>query len=164
MVALLIVKIKIVHEYLLNYLLSAINFMLAQMWYSPFYPLWVQRKTNRRPCCPPMSNPSTSPWTSWPDGSGRWDNRKAAQHLPRDRCCQVGVKQLAQTKTSCVPQFDRGSFGGVMAAPKQSSKPQNLNMKHWTSMQFLTFSAMSSPGVYWDGNGVPSPFCSSNVT
>jgi len=39
MVALLIVKIKIVHEYLLNYLLSAINFMLAQMWYSPFYPL-----------------------------------------------------------------------------------------------------------------------------
>ena len=31
-----------------------------------------------------MSNPSTSPWTAWPDGSERWDNRMAAQHLPRD--------------------------------------------------------------------------------
>jgi len=47
--------------------------------------LWVwRRRTNRRPCCPPMSNPSTSPWTVWPDGFGRWDNWMAAQHLPRD--------------------------------------------------------------------------------
>jgi len=30
------------------------------------------------------TNPSTSPWTAWPDGSGRWDNRMAAQHLSRD--------------------------------------------------------------------------------
>ena len=44
----------------------------------------VGRRTNRRPCCPPMSNPSISSWTAWPDGSGRWDNRMAAQHLPRD--------------------------------------------------------------------------------
>ena len=29
------------------------------------------RRTNRRPCCPLMSNPSTSPWTAWPDGPGR---------------------------------------------------------------------------------------------
>ena len=47
--------------------------------------LWVwRRRTNRRPCCPPMSNPSTSPWTAWHDGSGWWDNWMAAQHLPRD--------------------------------------------------------------------------------
>ena len=46
-------------------------------------PLW-RRRTNRRPCCPPMSNPSTFPWTAWPDGSGRWDNRMTSQHLPRD--------------------------------------------------------------------------------
>jgi len=47
--------------------------------------LWVwRRRTNRRTCCSPMSNPSTSPWTTWPDGSGRWDNRMAAQHLPRN--------------------------------------------------------------------------------
>ena len=31
-----------------------------------------------------LSNPSTSPWTAWPDGSEQWDNRMAAQHLPRD--------------------------------------------------------------------------------
>ena len=47
--------------------------------------LWLRRRrTNCRPRCPPMSNPSTSTWTAWPDGSGRWDNRMAAQHLPRD--------------------------------------------------------------------------------
>jgi len=47
--------------------------------------LWVwRRRTNCRPCCPPMSNPSTFPWTAWPDGSGRWDNWMAAQYLPRD--------------------------------------------------------------------------------
>ena len=40
--------------------------------------LWVWcRRTSRRPCCPPMSNPSTSSWTARPGGSGRWDNRMA---------------------------------------------------------------------------------------
>ena len=57
--------------------------LLVQMGYGLFCGLWVwHRRTNRRPCCPPMSNLSTSPWTAWPDGSGRWDNRMAAQHLP----------------------------------------------------------------------------------
>jgi len=40
-------------------------------------------RTNRRPCRPPLSNPSIPPRTTWPDGSGRWDNRTAAQHLPQ---------------------------------------------------------------------------------
>jgi len=30
------------------------------------------------------SNPSTALWSTWPDGSGWWDNRMAAQHLARD--------------------------------------------------------------------------------
>jgi len=47
--------------------------------------LWVwRRRTNSRPCCPPMSNPSTSPWTAWLDSSGWWDNWMAAQHLSWD--------------------------------------------------------------------------------
>ena len=47
--------------------------------------LWVwRRRTHRPPCCFPMSNPSASPWTAWPDGSGRWDNWMAVQRLPRD--------------------------------------------------------------------------------
>jgi len=50
----------------------------------PLRPVSVGRRTNRRPCCPPMSNPSTSSWTAWTDGSGRWDNWMAAQHMPRD--------------------------------------------------------------------------------
>ena len=50
-----------------------------------FCDLWVwRRRTNSQPCRPPMSNSSTSPWTAWPDGSGRWDNRMASQHLPRE--------------------------------------------------------------------------------
>ena len=59
--------------------------LLVQMEYGLLCGLWVwRRRTNCQPCCPPMSNPSTSLWTTWPDGSGRWDNRMAAQHLPRD--------------------------------------------------------------------------------
>ena len=42
------------------------------------------RRTSGRLCCPPMSNPSTSSRTARPDGSGRRNNRMAAQHLPRD--------------------------------------------------------------------------------
>jgi len=43
-----------------------------------------RRRTKRWPCCSPMSNPSTSPWTAWFEGSGRHNNRMAAEHLPRD--------------------------------------------------------------------------------
>jgi len=31
-----------------------------------------------------MSNPSSSRWTAWPGGAGRWNNWMAAQHLSRD--------------------------------------------------------------------------------
>ena len=58
--------------------------------------LWVwRRRTNRRSRCPPMSNPSTSSWTAWPDGPRRWNNRMAAQHLPRDLAvdCNNSIKR-----------------------------------------------------------------------
>ena len=44
------------------------------------------KETDCRPCCPPMSNPSNSPWAAWPYGCGWWDKRMAAQHLPRELC------------------------------------------------------------------------------
>ena len=57
--------------------------LLVQMEYGLLCGLWMwRRRTNCRPCCPPMSNPSTSPWTAWPVGCGRWDNWMAAKHLP----------------------------------------------------------------------------------
>jgi len=59
--------------------------LFVQMGYDLLCGLWVwRRRRNCGPCCPPMSNPSTSSCTARPDGSGRWDNRIAAQHLPRD--------------------------------------------------------------------------------
>jgi len=59
--------------------------LLVQMGNGILCDLWVWRwRTNRRPCCPPTSNPSASSWTARPDGSGRWDNGMAAQHLTRD--------------------------------------------------------------------------------
>ena len=59
--------------------------LLVQMGYGLLCGLWVwRRRTNSRPCCPPLSTPSTSAWTAWPDGSGRWENWMAAQHLSRD--------------------------------------------------------------------------------
>ena len=52
----------------------------------PLRSVSVAHKNKRRPCHPPMSNPSTPlspPWTAWPDGSGRWGNRMAAQNMPQ---------------------------------------------------------------------------------
>ena len=31
-------------------------------------------------CYPPLSNPSITPWSTRPDGPGRWENRMAAKH------------------------------------------------------------------------------------
>jgi len=64
-----------------------LTLLLAQMGYGLLCGLWVWcrlQKNKSRPCCPPMSNPSASPGTARPDSSGRWGNRMAAQHLPRD--------------------------------------------------------------------------------
>ena len=61
---------------------SGVSAHVCTNWYGLLCGLWVWRRiTHRRPCCPSMSNPSTYPWTARPDGSGRWDNRMAAQHL-----------------------------------------------------------------------------------
>jgi len=55
----------------------------VQMGYGLLCGLWMWRRTNRRPGRPPLSNPSTPSRSTRPDGSGQWDNRMAAQHLPR---------------------------------------------------------------------------------
>ena len=67
----------------------------AQGQMSPFAPLSLLL---RRPCCPPMSNPLTSPWAARPDGSTWWDKRLHAQHLTRDLAQPSSrLKELAQT-------------------------------------------------------------------
>jgi len=67
--------------------------------YGRFCSLWVRRRRpNHWPRCLPMSNPLTSPWIARQDGSGWWDNRLAAEHLPRDLVRpSSGLKELAQT-------------------------------------------------------------------
>ena len=60
-----------------------IPLLFAQMGYGRSCDLWC--RTDRWPCCPSISNPPTFPWIAWPDVSGWWNNRFAAQHLPRDR-------------------------------------------------------------------------------
>ena len=45
--------------------------LLAQMGYDRFYGLRVwRRRSNRRTCCFPMSNPSPTSWIPRPDGCG----------------------------------------------------------------------------------------------
>ena len=59
---------------------------------APFHGLWVwRRRRNGRPCCPPMSNLSISPWTAWPDGSGWCDNRPVATGTPKFCCAQKNL-------------------------------------------------------------------------
>ena len=84
-------------------------FLPVQMGYGLLCGLWVWCRTNRRPCRPPLSNPSTSPR---PDGSGRWDNRMAAQHLPwylgglaTDKRTRSNERRTAQTSTNVTRQF-----------------------------------------------------------
>ena len=57
------------------------SLLLTQMAYGPFCGLRVwRRRTDRRPCCPPMSSPLTSPWNARPGDSWWRNNRLAAQH------------------------------------------------------------------------------------
>jgi len=65
--------------------------------------LWVwRRRTKCRPCCPSMSNPSTSAWTVRPDGSGRWHNRIVAQHLPGDLARPSSGLKKKEDKEECI--------------------------------------------------------------
>jgi len=60
--------------------------------------IWVRRRTDCWPCCRSLSNPSTFPWSTRPDGSGWRNNRMAAQHLPWDLVLlSSGLKELTQT-------------------------------------------------------------------
>ena len=81
---------------------SDVSAHASQMGHGPFCGLWEWRwRTNRRPCIPPVSNPSTSTRTARPDGSGWWDDCMAAKHLPWDLVRpSSGLKELAQTTTT----------------------------------------------------------------
>jgi len=88
--------------------------LLVQMRYGLSYDLWVScRRTNHPPCCPPISNPSTSSWTAAPDGSGRWDNWMAVQHLLRDlvRSSSVLYIELSQQNKKL---FSTGVLEGIL--------------------------------------------------
>ena len=82
----------------LPHLRQTFPLLFTQMRYGPFCSFWVWRRTNRRPCYPPRTNPSNSPWTARPDSSGWRNNRLTAQNLPRDLVRPSnGLNELAQT-------------------------------------------------------------------
>jgi len=84
------------------------NSRLHKWGMASFCGLWVWcRRSSRRPCCPSLSNPSTSPWTAWPDGSGRCDNRMAAQRLPWDLLRASNGQEQAHTIKKNVSLFSR---------------------------------------------------------
>ena len=94
-----------------NRLRTSVGFFrswLHKRGYGPICGLWVwRRRTNCRPCCPSLSNPSTSPWAARFEGSWCW----AAQHLPRDLVRpSSGLWQLAQTKKRTQPAEDGSSY------------------------------------------------------
>jgi len=82
-----------------NHLLTGVGHFRSCLhkWLWPLLrPVSVAQKTNRPPCCPQMSNPSTAPWTARPDVSWWRYNRMAVQHLPQDPVRpSSGQKELA---------------------------------------------------------------------
>jgi len=71
---------------LLNHLRSGVGHFLSGLhkWGTDFLRLvMVGGGIGHWPCGPSLPYPLTSPWSAWHDGSGRLDNRIAAQHLPR---------------------------------------------------------------------------------
>jgi len=109
--------------------------------------LWVWRKrTNRRPCCPPMSNPSISPWTAWPDGSGRWDNWMAAQHLPIDLVRpSSGFNNSLKRKRSMDAKFLNLTFP---VFEKKLRRPMTSHSIFQQSLQYHELSRMWRDKVY----------------
>jgi len=67
----------------LNRLLAGVGRSRSRLYKWGMAPSVWRRRANRRPCRALMPNPSTSPWTARPDGSGWWDNWMAAKRLPQ---------------------------------------------------------------------------------
>ena len=70
-------------------------FLYAQMGYGPFCGLWMQRRgTDRWPCSPSLSNPSTSLWRACPDGSEWRDNEWLLK-----TCSECAALQCVRTRS-----------------------------------------------------------------
>ena len=84
--------------------------LFAQMWYGPYAACkcGVEEQTVDHVVLQcPIYRPPQSSWTARPDGSGRWDDPMAAQHLrcstfaPRSSAAKQWLEQLAQNKKIC---------------------------------------------------------------
>jgi len=109
--------------------------------------LWAWRiRTNSRPCCPPMSNPTTSSWIAWPDCSNRWDNRIAPQHLPFDLVWpSSGLKKWLKWW-----RFNHRSGCGIIAG-RRDATCWTVVLKHCsksrTQLPSTLFGALSSLSI-----------------
>ena len=101
---------------------SDVSAPACTMGFSLLWGLWVWRRTNRRPCRPPLSNPSIPQRTTRPDGSGRWDNRIAAQHLPR----YPGGLAEAKRRTRSNERRRRSSFSKIFDSRSGSGKKRRI--------------------------------------
>ena len=102
--------------------------------------LWVwRRKTNRLPCCSPMSNPSTSSWTARSGGSGRWESNGCSTSAPRSSAAKQWIWRTGSKEARYeVPTF--GTLGTFLFF--------NLHLRGSSFRIFPT--CLEPPGVkYW---------------
>ena len=133
-----------------------------------FCGLWVwRRRTNHRPCCPPMSNPLTSPRTAWPDTSGRPDGsmrqpNDSSTPAPRSSAAKQWFEQLAQKKEKNSNHLWNADFSKPLCqwlltwVQQRSSQLKIFSKRFWLyfvnkylSKYFLN-KYLSKPSVSWN--------------
>jgi len=90
-----------------------------------------------------MSNPSTSPRTARPEGSGWWHNRMAAQHLPWDLVRPSnGLKEHAHTMKGTIRHQ-------VEKSKERKAAEKTLNLRLRSKRGWSGCQSGSGPGYLW---------------
>ena len=78
------------------------------------------------------------PWSAWPDGSGRWDNRMAVQHLPRDLVrLSNGYEELTQKKKNWVDEIWYREGIDITCTPAKAAQSEKI--KKWKEQRWKPY-------------------------
>jgi len=99
---------------------------------------------------PSVSNPLTSPWTAWPDGSGPQSNGYSTP-VPRSSAAKQWLEQLAQKKKKNNEQFNN-------CVKTQGRRKVLKDDEMFFKDQGIT-SGVASPGIWGGQKNLGGPKC-----